>query len=98
MPLHMCGIILCRPLERRPDLFIVGAPKTGTTSMYEYLRGHPEVFMSPVKEPLYFAPDLAVESAGHDLRYGRDQERYLALFDEAITQKRLGEASVRYIY
>ena len=98
MPLHMCGIILCRPLERRPDLFIVGAPKTGTTSMYEYLRGHPEVFMSPVKEPRYFAPDLAVESAGHDLRYGRDQERYLALFDEATTQKRLGEASVRYIY
>jgi hypothetical protein len=94
----MCGIILCRPLERRPDLFIVGAPKTGTTSMYEYLRGHPEVFMSPVKEPRYFAPDLAVESAGHDLRYGRDQERYLALFDEATTQKRLGEASVRYIY
>jgi hypothetical protein len=85
-------------LERRPDLFIVGAPKTGTTSMYEYLRGHPEVFMSPVKEPRYFAPDLAVESAGHDLRYGRDQERYLALFDEATTQKRLGEASVRYIY
>jgi hypothetical protein len=94
----MCGIILCRPLERRPDLFIVGAPKTGTTSMYEYLRGHPEVFMSPVKEPRYFAPDLAVESAGHDLRYGRDHERYLALFDEATTQKRLGEASVRYIY
>ena len=85
-------------MQRRPDLFIVGAPKTGTTSLYEYLKGHPDVFMSSVKEPRYFAPDLAVESAGHDLRYGRDLDRYLALFDDATTQKRLGEASVRYIY
>jgi hypothetical protein len=84
--------------QRRPDLFIVGAPKTGTTSLYEYLKGHPEVFMSSVKEPRYFAPDLAVEWAGHDLRYGRDLDRYLALFDDATTEKRLGEASVRYIY
>jgi len=87
-----------QPLERRPDLFIVGAPKTGTTSLYEYLRGHPQVFMCPVKEPRYFAPDLAIESAGHDLVYGRDEARYLALFEDATTQKRLGEASVRYIY
>jgi hypothetical protein len=85
-------------VQRRPDLFIVGAPKTGTTSLYEYLKGHPEVFMSPAKEPRYFAPDLAVEWAGHDLRYGRDLDRYLALFDGATTEKRLGEASVRYIY
>ncbi len=84
--------------ERRPDLFIIGAPKTGTTSLYEYLKGHPDVFMCPVKEPRYFAPDLAVEWAGHDLRYGQDLERYLALFAGAAGQKRLGEASVRYIY
>lgn len=84
--------------QRRPDLFIVGAPKTGTTSLYVYLKGHPDVFMCAVKEPRYFAPDLAVEWAGHDLVFGRDLDRYLALFDDATTQKRLGEASVRYIY
>jgi hypothetical protein len=84
--------------SRRPDLFIVGAPKTGTTSLYEYLKGHPEVFMSAAKEPRFFAPDLAVEWAGHDLRYPRDLDRYLALFEDATTEKRLGEASVRYIY
>lgn len=84
-------------MTRRPDLFIIGAAKCGTTSVYEYLKGHPEVFMSPAKEPRYFSPDLASD-AGHDLLYGRDEARYLALFDEARDEKRLGEASVRYIY
>lgn len=84
-------------MTRRPDLFIIGAAKCGTTSLYEYLRGHPDVFMSPAKEPRYFAPDLDAGS-GHDMRYGRDLDRYLALFEEARDEKRLGEASVRYIY
>jgi hypothetical protein len=37
-----------------PNLFIVGAPRSGTTSLYNYLKQHPEVFMSPAKEPHYF--------------------------------------------
>jgi len=37
-----------------PNLFIVGAPRSGTTSLYNYLKQHPEVFMSPIKEPHYF--------------------------------------------
>jgi hypothetical protein len=85
-------------MSRKPDLFIIGAAKCGTTSLYEYLRGHPEVFMSRAKEPRYFAPDLIHDPAGHDLLYPRDEARYLALFDEARDEKRLGEASVRYIY
>jgi hypothetical protein len=84
-------------VSRRPDLFIIGAAKCGTTSLYEYLRGHPEVYMSPAKEPRYFSPDLLSRSA-HDLHYGKDLQRYLALFKEARDEKRLGEASVRYIY
>lgn len=83
--------------RRRPDLFIIGAAKSGTTSLYEYLKGHPEVFMSASKEPRYFAPDLQSWS-GHNLRYGEDLDRYLALFAPAGDEKRLGEASARYIY
>jgi hypothetical protein len=83
---------------RRPDLFIIGAAKCGTTSVYEYLKGHPEVFMSPAKEPRYFAPDLALGALGHDLVHGADEDRYLALFDGAKDEKRLGEASVRYMF
>ena len=47
-------------VARRPDLFIIGAPKSGTTSLYEYLSGHPQVFMSPTKEPFYFCSDARV--------------------------------------
>jgi hypothetical protein len=81
-----------------PDLFIVGAPKSGTTSLYEWLKGHPEVFMTPVKEPCYFSRDLAADKSGNFLRYEVDRERYLALFDAAGSAKRVGEASTRYLY
>ena len=42
----------------KPDFFIVGAPRCGTTAMYEYLREHPQVFMPEHKEPIYFGDDL----------------------------------------
>lgn len=37
-----------------PNLFVVGAPKAGTTSLWHYLRQHPDVFMSALKEPHFF--------------------------------------------
>jgi hypothetical protein len=90
--------VVQRPSPPKPDFFIVGAPKCGTTSVYEYLKGHPEVFMSDAKEPRYFAPDDALGASGHALRHGRDLERYLDLFAGARDEKRMGEASVVYIY
>ena len=85
-------------MTRLPDTFIIGAPKSGTTSLYEWLRGHPEVFMTPVKEPCYFSRDLAADKSGNFLRYDVDRERYLALFDGRGNAKRVGEASTRYLY
>jgi hypothetical protein len=41
-----------------PNFFVVGAPKAGTTSLYQYLRQHPAVYMSPIKEPCFFAPEV----------------------------------------
>lgn len=40
---------------RLPDFFLAGVPKAGTTSLYRYLREHPQIFLSPVKEPAFFA-------------------------------------------
>lgn len=82
--------------ERRPDLFIIGAPKCGTTSLYEYLEGHPQIYMSPVKEPFYFAPD-AVRTTHTQFIYGRDEPAYLALFAGARGERWVGEASTRYM-
>jgi hypothetical protein len=76
----------------RPDFFIVGAFKAGTTSLYEYLRQHPQVYMPFHKEPMYFGADL-------DARYRRmSEEEYLRLFADARPGQRVGEASPWYLY
>jgi hypothetical protein len=85
-------------VTRIPNLFIVGAPKSGSTSLYEYLRDHPDVFMSVVKEPCYFAADLALDKSGNFMRYGQDEELYFDLFAEAGDSNLVGEASTRYLY
>jgi hypothetical protein len=77
---------------RLPDFFIAGAPKCGTTSMYAYLRQHPQIFLPFLKEPLFFGADLT-----H--RYGRMQPaEYLALFRPARADQVVGEASAWYLY
>jgi hypothetical protein len=77
---------------KRPDTFIVGAFKAGTTALYEYLRAHPQIFMSVPKEPMYFGQDLTP-------RYRRMTEsEYLDLFRGAADSQRSGEASPWYLY
>jgi hypothetical protein len=62
-----------------PNFFIVGAPKAGTTSLYTYLASHPQVFMSPIKEPNYFAQSLFTDTFFCNRRKPPfDLEAYLA--------------------
>jgi hypothetical protein len=82
---------------RWPNLFIVGAAKAGTTSLYHYLAWHPEIFMSPMKEPHFFSriepsPEL-------DAFFPRvtDEGAYLGLFAGAHDEKVRGEASTSYL-
>jgi hypothetical protein len=84
-------------MTRRPDTFIIGAPKAGTTSLYAYLREHPQVFMSREKEPEYFAPDMVHMRRGRPYLHPQDEGRYLALFSRVTTQIRVGEASASYL-
>lgn len=77
----------------KPNFFIVGAPKCGTTALYTYLKAHPEVFMpEKVKEPHFFATDLKM------LHLVQKPEEYFELFASATNAKALGEASTRYLY
>jgi hypothetical protein len=78
---------------RKPDFFIVGAPKCGTTAMQEYLRQHPDIFMPEVKESHYFATDLLPPDD-----YYRSFTNYLAIFKDARNEKIVGESSVFYLY
>jgi hypothetical protein len=78
--------------DPRPNFFIVGAPRCGTTAMYEYLRQHPDVFMPYRKEPVYFGSDLTRRQPP------MTEAEYLALFRPGAGRHRLGEASVWYLY
>jgi hypothetical protein len=51
-----------------PNFFIVGAAKAGTTSLYHYLNQHPQVYMSPIKEPCYFAFEVRPENFDGEFR------------------------------
>ncbi|MFN3533080.1 MAG: sulfotransferase domain-containing protein [Candidatus Brocadia sp.] len=77
----------------KPEFFIVGAPKCGTTAMQEYLRQHPDIFMPAMKEIHHFADDLLKQDDPFLSR-----ERYLSLFAGAGENQLVGEASVYYLF
>jgi hypothetical protein len=82
-----------------PNFIVVGAAKAGTTSLYHYLAEHPEVYMSPEKEPNFFSKE---EIESQNLYYKKKNintiEEYKKLFCEAKNEKAVGEASVSYLY
>lgn len=78
----------------KPDFFLVGAPKCGTTAVFTYLRDHPDVFMCR-KERHYFGRDLRPD--GYEGPHGRDLDWYLDYFAERGTARRAGDASVWYL-
>src|SRR6266480_4040592 len=62
-----------------PNFFIVGAGKAGTTSLHRYLAQHPQIYMSPVKEPCYFASEIRPANLSAPIqRHVRLQSRALA--------------------
>lgn len=72
----------------KPNFFIVGAAKSGTSSLVKYLDQHPQVFFSPVKEPCYFLHGIGIN----------DYKEYLSLFSKSSQSKAVGEASTGYLY
>ena len=80
---------------RKPDFFIAGAPKCGTSAMHNYLRQHPDIYM-PHVEIHFFGSDLDPRPTWW---YPRPTEKeYLALFSEARDERRVGEKSPVYLY
>ena len=84
-------------MTRRPDTFIVGAPKSGTSSLHRYLDRHPQVVMSRPKEPMYFSPDVQGTRHEHPFVHPADERRYLELFSTAGAATRVGESSTNYL-
>jgi hypothetical protein len=90
---------IARSRKRRvPDFFIVGHPKSGTTALYEMLRRHPQIYMPELKESWFFVPELrARPQPGRSVKRPDTLEQYLALFDSAGPEQRVGEATPSYL-
>lgn len=73
-----------------PNFFIVGAAKSGTTSLHGYLRWHPEVFLPDRKEPHFFV-DFPTKGIN-------DRGEYERLFEGGRNAKAIGDASTGYLY
>ena len=80
-----------------PDFFIVGHQKCGTTALYVMLRSHPQIFMSEVKEPQFFASDLRSSFGRPSAQRPHTLDGYLSLFAAAGPQQRVGDASPQYL-
>jgi hypothetical protein len=77
-----------------PNFFIVGAPKSGTTLLYNYLKQHPKVFLSSRKEPHFFSQSY------HNFRLAppvTTKNLYLEIFENADNFTAVGEASTNYL-
>lgn len=86
----------------KPNFFIVGQMKSGTTALHGFLNQHPEIFMSNFKEPHFFCSDFHLESDRHHGKRlffdFRQESSYLQLFAKAKTEKIVGEATANYLY
>ena len=73
-----------------PDFFLVGAPKCGTTALYDFLGQHPDIFVPAEKELLFFARDLSFPTR-------LSEEEFLAHFAGRETESRCGTAHTSYM-
>lgn len=73
-----------------PNFFLIGAPKSGTTALSEYLRAHPDILFSTPKEPHYFNDDFPG-------RHTRTLEAYLQCFAGYRNEHAIGEGSALYL-
>jgi hypothetical protein len=85
-----------------PTFLIIGCGRSGTTSLYRYLRQHPQIFMCPVKEPSYFSWTDEMARTGEGVPWYDTSVKtlaaYEALFSGVTSETAIGEASPRYFF
>jgi len=89
-----------------PNFIVIGATRSGTTSLHHYLGQHSEIFMCPVNEPNFFLFEGEIPNQDHPyldhLRasstgWVRDPRAYEQLFDGVVAQTAVGEVSPLYM-
>jgi len=87
-----------------PNTLIVGSPKSGTTTLHYVLDQHPEIYMSPIKEPGFFwayGEPVILQGPSSVLlkhRIINDMDSYQRLFDGVTTESIIGESSASYMF
>jgi hypothetical protein len=81
-----------------PNLFLVGAAKAGTTTLYDELSQHPAIYMAPMKEPHFFSRIEPTSRWEDFFPHVSDEDDYLALFKGATNEELVGEASTSYLW
>lgn len=85
-----------------PNFIIIGATKSGTTSVFRYLAQHPDVYLPFFKEPHYFAFEgLSMDFEGpysKKLPFCTTLDCYEAMFENVTDQQAIGEGSAMYLY
>ena len=95
-----------RVREKKPNFLIVGAAKSGTTTLYHLLKQHSDIFMPEVKEPLYYISDTIKGISKNDVffrnegneKYVHNKSDYANLFESVNEEKAIGESSATYLY
>lgn len=86
----------------RPNFFIVGKPKSGSTALHQMLAEHPGIYMSARKEPHHFHLEHMESGLRRKRGYNglpfRDRNNYLQLFSASGDAKVVGESSTGYLY
>src|SRR3954452_9468566 len=83
--------------QRRPDFFLAGHHKSGTTAMHAMLSQHPQIFVPELKEPHFMATDRR-SRFGEPRGLPATLDEYLALFAPARPEQLAGEASASYLW
>jgi len=90
--------------NKLPNFLIVGAPKCGTTSLYYYLKQHPDIFMPTMKEPRFFLsetmnfPHQGIDDRRVDKMIIKNLDDYKKIYLEADQEKARGDASAGNLY
>jgi hypothetical protein len=85
------------PGVRLPDFYAIGAPRSGTTTIYEVLRRQPGISL-PIKEPRFWCDDLDSGSPADGLFFTRTFQDYAALYQGARSDKLVGDMSTWYLF
>ena len=88
--------------NKLPNFLIVGAPRSGTTSLHNYLNQHPDIFLPSyredgmkVKEPRFFIKDIVKNRVHNGIWSWKE---YQSLFEKVTSEKLIGESTALYLY